>query len=131
MDTEQIEQSEQKEAIQRRNAYIMGLRSLATFLETHPTLPCPYTGQSANAFVYTKPDLATIARSNDVKWRKGVSGGYFYLAIDFVGGHSYEVNVDREQVCRKVVTGKRLQPAVAEHEIEEYEWICDEPLLKG
>lgn len=111
----------------RRRAYVQGLRELASFIEASAALPCPY-GTSFNAFVNNKADLADIARSG-TRWDKGVSGNYFFLRKEFAGGHTYEINVNREQVCRKVVTGTEIVPAQPEQVVETVEWICDEPLL--
>lgn len=114
--------------VERRD-YITGLRELADFIEAHPELPSPWGG-GHNAFVENKADLANIARAG-ARWDKGVSGDYFYLRKQFSGGTTYEINVSRDQVCRKVVTGTRIEPAKPEQEVETYEWVCDEPLLAG
>lgn len=115
---------------ERRRAYVSGLRQLANFMEAHPDLPVPYAG-AANAFVNSKADLAALARSTGVRWAKAASDDYFCLLVHFHGGHSYELNVSREQVCRKVVTGTRIEPAKPEQVVEEFHWVCDEPLLAG
>ena len=112
----------------RRAAYVSGLRELADFLEAHPELPKPSPCQ-INAFVTDKPALAMVARTPGVRWEKSISGNYFYLRVSFPGGHTYDVNVKRDQVCRKVVIGTRIEPAQPEREVEEVQWVCDEPLL--
>lgn len=122
-DTETAEQIEQRE----RAAYVSGLRQLATFIEAHPSLPLPYAG-SHNAFVETKAELAALARVG-VKWQKTANDDFFTLRFAFDGHHSYEANVERAKVCRKVVIGTRIEPAQPEREVEEYHWVCDEPLL--
>lgn len=112
----------------QRRAYVTGLRALADFIEAHPALPLPYAG-SANAYAADKAELQTIAREPGVKWEKAADANFFYLKTRFVGGHSYDVNVDRPAVCRKVVTGTRVIPAKPEETVDEFHWICDEPLL--
>ncbi len=111
-----------------RQAYIGGLRELAAFLDAHPDLPIPASGGAHNVFVSDKAALAVIARVG-VRWEKSATDDYFYLRVAFSGGHYYDVNVSREAVCRKVVTGTRIEPAVPEREVEEFHWVCDEPLL--
>lgn len=116
--------------VRHRLAYVAGLRELAAFVEAHPDLPVPYGG-GQNAFVSSKADLAHVARTAGVRWEKSVNGEWFYLRVAFQGGHSYELNIARDQVCRKVVTGTRIEPATPEREVEEVTWVCDEPLLRG
>ena len=110
-----------------RQAYVLGLRELADFLDAHQGLPMP-VGLNHNSFVYSKAELAALARTG-VRWEKDWNGDFFYLRVTFSGGHTYDVNVNREQVCRKIVTGTRIQAAVPAHEVEEFHWVCDEPLL--
>jgi hypothetical protein len=112
-----------------RAAYIRGLREVAAFLEAHPDLPTPSYGGSLNAFVSTRADLAAIARVRGVKWEKSADPNYFYLQVHFAAGFSYDVNVQRDQVCRRVVTGTRIEPAKPAQVVEEFHWVCDEPLL--
>ena len=113
-----------------RSNYVQGLRELAAFVEAHPEIPLPYAG-SHNAFVQSKADLAIVAKACGGKWAKNATEDYFYISKAFAGGHAYEVNVSRETVCRKVVTGTRMEPAVEAREVEEFHWICEEPLLAG
>ena len=112
--------------VQERQEFVAGLREMAAFLENNPDLPMPISG-GHNAFVETRAELAAIART--MAWDKNANGDYFYLSRRFTGGHSYEINVHRSEVCRKVVTGTKVILAVPEHEVEEFHWVCDEPLL--
>lgn len=118
---------ERQRVFNQRRAFVAGLRELASFVDAHPDLPLPIASNH-NAFVNTKAELAALARSG-VRWEKSANGNYFYLRVTFTGGHSFDVNVQREQVCRKVVTGTHLEPAVPAHEVEDFHWVCDEPLL--
>lgn len=111
-----------------RRDYVQGLRELAAFVEMHPEIPLPWAG-SQNAFVNDKADLAAIAKIVGGRWAKGVSPDFFFIRKEFAGGFSYEANIGRESVCKKVVTGTRIEPAQPEREVEIVEWICDEPLL--
>jgi len=116
----------------RRAAFINGLRQFAAFLEEHPELPCP--GQENHLVpAGDKAGLLAIMRAAPgVRWHKDFNGGnYFSVTTTFDGGHVYDVYVERGQVCRKVVTGRRIEPAKPEHEVEEFVWECAEPLLAG
>ena len=111
-----------------REAYIAGLRAVADFIDQHPELPTPW-GPAVNVFVSTREQLVQTARLPGVSWEKGANGGYFYLKRAFGHGISYEVNVAREQVCKKVLTGTRFVPAQAARQEEIFEWECAESLL--
>lgn len=110
----------------RRVAMIAGLRALADFLDAHPQVPCGY-GMSMNTFASSKAELAEIARTAP-KWRKSFSGEYAFLVQDFGGGVTYEVNINRETVCRKIVTGTHVEP---ERIVEDIVWECTDSLLGG
>jgi len=113
-----------------RRAYVNGLRQLAAFIEQHPDLPCP--GQENHLIpAGSKARLVAIMRAApSVRWEKDFNGGdYFSIKTTFDGGHVYDVYVERGEICRKVITGRRIEPAKPEHEVEEFEWVCDEPLL--
>ena len=113
---------------QERIDYVQGLRELAAFVELHPEIPLPYAG-AHNAFVTNKADLSIVARACGGRWGKNSTDDYFYIRKSFAGDHAYEVNVSRKTVCRKVVTGTRLEPMRPAQEVEEFHWVCDEPLL--
>ena len=111
-----------------RAVYVRGLRALADFVEAQTTLPVPCP-TSLNTFVSSKAELVAVVRTTGIRWTKDANGDYFYIRVLFEGGHYYDVNVARNQVCRKVVTGTRVVPATPERVVEEFEWVCDEPLL--
>lgn len=117
--------------------YIDGLSELVAFLEAHPDLPCPIGGISSSAshhvvYVATKDELVRFARTAGAKWEKDFqSDTYFSLKLRFAGGAVYELYTERAKVCRKEVIGTRIEPATPEREVEDYRWICDEPLLAG
>ena len=123
--------------ITARAQFVSALRELADFIEAHPSLPVPFTSMQANVFVSTKTQLAELARTPGVFWEKTVDNNYFWLRKRFGQlrdngyGASYDVNISRSEVCRKIVKGTRIVPAQPEHEVEEVEWVCDEPLLRG
>lgn len=118
---------ESAEAVARRE-FVTGLREMADFIEAHAHIPLPWPG-SQNAFVSDKAELAAIAKACGGRWAKNATESFFYIKKPFSGGHSYEVNISRESVCRRVVVGTRIEPAQPEQEVEDVRWVCDEPLL--
>lgn len=123
---EDLDDARQREQ-ERLDQCVAGLRQLADFIEAHPALPVPY-GTNLNVFTEDKTELAALARVGNVRWEKHANGEYFYLKAHFAGGHSYEININRAKVCRKVVLGSHVEPAKV---VEDVEWICEESLLEG
>lgn len=121
-----VAESIAEEQCERRAATIRGLRELADFLEAHPVVPLPYVG-SINAFVQSRDEMATIARA--ASWRKQWREDWFTLTREFSVDVNLEVNIERATVCRKVITGTRIQPAQPEQTVETFEWVCDDPSL--
>lgn len=120
-------------ATARRDAFIKGLRDMAEFLEQHPHVPAPIY-ITANHFVREKHDaketLANIAKDSGA-WEKIFDNQWFFLRKTFCEDLRFDVSVERERVCRKVVTGKTVLPAVPEREVENVSWVCDGGILGG
>ena len=111
-----------------RDRLILGLREMAAFLESHPAVPVNAgIDNRLNAFVYTREELETAARSYP-RWQKGYSDSHMWLRVTFAGALSLDLNINRSAVCRKVVIGSHEEPARV---VEDVEWICDTPLLSG
>lgn len=112
-----------------RATFCNALRDMATFLEDHPGVPCPmYTG--FNEFVTDKAEIVEIARA--ASWAKRYDDTWFALRLRFCDDLYYDINIHRNQVCRKVVTGTRevpARPAVEAHIEDTCEWVCDDALL--
>lgn len=106
----------------RRTAFIQSLRDAADFFVAHPTVPTP-KGIQLMTFLYTRAEMVALARV--ASWRKVYSGDWFYLKKEFSDDLSIDIVTDRQTVCRKVVKGSHLQPAVPEHMVEDIEWVCD------
>lgn len=111
----------------RRFDFVKALRDLAAFIEEHPGVSCPrYVVM--NVFVHTREEIAANARATG-GWEKVYGDGWFYLRKSFGPDLVLDITTERETVCRKVVTGTRTVPATPEQQVEEYTWVCDEPLL--
>ena len=114
---------------ERRTAFIQALRECATFLETHPTVKQPVYNV-LNVFVNTKDELAAYARVTS--WEKTYNGEWFWLAKAFGQDLRLDITVSRETVCRKVVTGTKVVPAVEaqpERVEETFDWVCEDASL--
>jgi hypothetical protein len=107
-----------------RDQFIRGLREAADFLDAHPELEVPSTLLTVNVFVESKDELMAMARGSG-KWDKGGNDNFFYLTRE-IGSVKYDINVQRTQVCKRVVVGTEVIP---QQVVEKVEWICDEPLL--
>lgn len=115
--------------------FIDSLRKLASWLEAHPQ-PDLYTMNTIfNVFLKTKEEFADAVMGIGTA-EKGVSSSTFYLRKAFGGGLFLDINVNRDLICRKVVT-KKIEPAEPEHvipakperEVEEETWECPESIL--
>jgi hypothetical protein len=124
-----------------REAYIRGLRTLASFLEAHPLIPTPtqcYRLRLNDSF--TREELSAIARSVS-KAKKEFYDESFQLQIPVIDSEVYDERVsitlttEREAVCERIVVGTKLVPAstsvyeTPEHEEEIIEWRCIASLL--
>jgi hypothetical protein len=114
--------------LEKRLEFIAGLRRMADFFETHPSVEVPYS-ETMNVFIDTKEELADIARTST--WEKKQTDNYFWLEKNFGGRVQLQMNIERGKVCRKVVTGTKVLPAREAQEVEIFEWVCEEPLLKA
>ncbi len=118
--------TEQEQEQEQRADYIRGLRELASFLEAHPAVQTP-PSTNVNVFVRYKSDITSHARL--ASWQKRYIGNWFSLAREFPGGITYEINTERENICRKVSKGTRHIEAVPARDVEEFEWVCDDASL--
>jgi len=112
-----------------REELIQGLRDFATFLEQRPNLATPHGGYF-DIWTLTKEDFVQMTREmGDAS--KRVGSGWFCMARKF-GPIRLELNVPREQVCRRVVMGTRWveEVHVPGHDEDVVDWQCDEPILK-
>ena len=116
---------------------IAGLRGLADFLETNPDVPAPWP-TSFNVFVQSREQLQELTRQVGGTLKKHGDENFFYLRRAF-GPVNYDINIHRDQVCERVVTGKRIEPARAEvtlpaepeREVDVYEWRCADAVLEA
>jgi hypothetical protein len=112
---------------ENRHEVITRLREFADFLEANPEAPVPYAENIRfDIFAYTKEEFVKYAKSVGGKLDKKSYDGYMTLRRMF-GKIQYDINVAREKVCERVVTGKKLVAAVEavpEHEEDITEWRC-------
>jgi hypothetical protein len=130
-----------------RDGLVAGLRELANFIEDRG-LDLPIKLHSWNEFTlntwfYESDEVdpkVQLQRAARVLGRADKNFQYstFELTKKFGDYIKLKFSCDREKVCRKVVTGtKQVQKRVYVDipnefvNVEEVEWICDEPLLKS
>lgn len=131
----------QQEAAKRAE-WLNGVRSLADFIEANPDFGVPYGGFTQYLYAgdsdETKSALAAMARMLGTA-AKETSDFYFQLTRMF-GPIPFTVAVDREMVCRKVVTGvetvevqvppEGVEMVTVTEQRETFEWICPESILR-
>lgn len=126
---------------------VEGLRAMADFIEENIDLPLDMEPEiKLNVWLHddstyydknpktAREKLREAARVLG-KAEKEFSGTYFDLIKKFSPCVRIEYTVDREAVCKRVVTGKKIIPAEViqrkEREEEIVEWICTDPILAG
>ncbi len=118
---------------EQRTAYIEGLRELADALEQRPELLDGLSPVMLYCFTQSRADF--VRRADELGGDRSKTFDDWYVNVRRTfGPHAVEVCVNREQVCRKVVTGERLvpaKPAEPEHVEEVVEWVCDDPVIIG
>jgi len=113
--------------------WIDGLRELADFAETHPTV-FDFYGETFNQFPCDAAALATIA--HEIGTCEKVQLDPWYILSKQFGPHSLEFNTQREKVCTKVVVGTKIvskpDPNAPKIEVEEEvcEWQCPDSILE-
>jgi len=118
-----------------RESFIQGLLDAASFFQTNPEIATP-SSLIINQWVESKDAMAVYARVAG-GWQKEYWDTNFALRRVFSGGVVFDVNIQRDQVCKQVVTGKKvipaepakLIPASPEREVDVTEWVCDEGSL--
>lgn len=126
---------------QERRQFVEGLRRMADFFEAHSGVPFP---RSVELNVWIRGNerevLARAARALGTA-EKTTLDRWFILKKNFSENVTVDFNAERDKVRRKVITGRRLveqqvitakpEEIIPAHEVEEFEWRCDEALLDG
>lgn len=76
--------------------------------------------------------IAKDALGTGVRIVKTFGNSYFTLElIDVDECFQLKYEVERDAICERVVTGKRIEPAhvIPEREVEEFEWVCNDKSL--
>jgi hypothetical protein len=111
-----------------RHEVITRLREFADFLEAHPDAPAPYAdGIRFDVFALNKEEFVKYAKAIGGKLEKIHDYSTTMVLRRQFGQIEYDINVAREEVCKRVVTGKKLVAAVEavpEHEEDITEWRC-------
>lgn len=129
--------TEQIEAIAERTDFCNALHDFASWLVRHPDVPLPAYGACFSSFVATV-DKARQATHLSGRWNKEMSGNNVEYVREFsrddVSKWSntrvyYSLNLNREQVCKKVQVGTTTKPKIVSYargseEVPVYEWEC-------
>lgn len=110
---------------ERRKKFIGDLRALANFLE-QTEVPHPIFNV-LGVYVADRAELTQIAKVG--RWEKEYVGDWFMLKKTFGEDLTLQYQTEREKVCRRVVTGKRVIPAQEQREVDVIEWVCDDASL--
>lgn len=114
----------------KRAKLTRGLRELADFLDANPDVPVRGLDCCINVFADDKAHIVRTARI--AGWQKNYNGNWFALQRWFGDGAiQLDVNIERGEICRRVVTGTEVIPAQPERTVDTVEWVCDTPLLAG
>lgn len=125
-----------------RDELVQGLRDMADFIEARGLeLPINHPNMKLTTWLYddygqdrklTAKQKARRVAKKLGKAEKVFSNNYLDIRRDF-GPVCLEFTVNREKVCeRKVVGVKQIEEEVIPaYEIEEVEWVCTDPILRG
>ena len=133
----------------KRAEYTKGLRALADLLDANPDLDLPWEGSHPQYGTLSVITLADEGAAQIAAWAKALPGTkkkevrdtHFYLKGSLHGLHM-RVIANRDQVCRRVVTGTRevteevpdpealasVPTVTVTKTVEDVEWVC-EPIL--
>lgn len=113
-----------------RKMFADSLREFAAFIESHEDVPLPVMPRF-DTFFYAKEDFQNAVKAVGGELEKKGDYGSLMVVRRTFGPLQFDLNIDREQVCERVVTGTRKVEAVTipEHEEEIVEWKC-KPILK-
>jgi hypothetical protein len=120
--------------------YADGLRAIADFFEQHEEIGLPHDAEYFSYFsAQTKEEMALLSRALG-SCNKKYGDWQFILSRNF-GAVTFRAIVSREQICKRVVVGKKAIPGhvlpakpeeyIPAHEEDVIEWQCDEPLLES
>lgn len=113
-------------------AFVAGLRAMADFFDSRPTMPVPMF-PSIHIFAQDRDEMAFIARQLGSA-KKDYNDQFAGLNKEF-GNITLRICVNREQVCRAVDKEVEVEEQVPTgFELRTVkrtvrEWVCDEPLL--
>lgn len=121
--------------------YVQGLRDVANFLESHPSLIPPYSGVDIYLSV-SSDELRPAMRNLGGQLTKKTYGEDLFEVARHFGPHKISLNVPREEVCERKVTVEveeveevdpealaALPKVKVTREVEHVEWICPPSLL--
>jgi hypothetical protein len=113
-----------------------GLHALADAIESG-ALPLPFDVEvnvhwllDGDRHITEKPTADTARAAMAAlpgAWNKRYLANYVVYERDFGGSVVYSINLNREDICRKVMTGTKHVDAIEAHDEPVYEWVCEAP----
>lgn len=121
-----------------KTEYVAALRELTDFVESKPfsdSLKWSW-GTELNFFIYDKEEFAKVCLALG-SFKKESNDAFTSAKLELPLGAKINVYGDKNEICEKVVVGKRIVPAqpaktvpaVEEHEEDVFEWKCPESFL--
>jgi len=120
--------------------YADSLRAIADFFEQHEEVPLPHDAHNFDYYsANTREAMATVATALGSCAKRLIADSTLFALERPFGNVAFRAIAIRENVCKRVVTGKKFVPSriipampervVPAEEVDIIEWRCDEPLL--
>ena len=120
----------------RTNVEIVArIRALADFLETRPLIAARLGWMTDTVNVFARDEEEWVGMRKELGSYDKKAGSYYLAARhEIADGIAVEVNIDREDVCRKVKVGEReveveeypedVEPTIVTKVEDVFEWEC-------
>ena len=122
-----------------RKQYISTLRKIADIAEKNPDIQVPYLG-SIIISARSKQELIDLAKTYGGKWDKHYTDHEFNLTQQLAKSICLYMYIEKEKICKKIVTGKKIVPkfvipateerVIPEHEEDIVEWYCPDSIME-
>ncbi len=126
-------------SVDPRAEFIAGLYELADWFYSHAECPIPCQCQ-VDIFAHSKEQFLEMRRQAGCT-EKATVGDWMIFRKKFSGGVRIDINISKENTCRRIKIGERTVeakpartvelPAEPEHVEEIYEWRCPEAILSA
>jgi hypothetical protein len=123
--------------LKNRAEFISGIRSLADWMEQHPSMPTPSSMGVANIYAGSRARLLELRHACGLKDKATFHDEYVGFRKTFSENVRLEVFCTKDKTCKRVQVGEKVIPATPEmlvpgkpERVEPvYEWKCPESIL--